>query len=127
MGGAVIAHSMQRSFLHAKIHRATVTYADPEYEGSITIDQSLMEAADIHPYEMVHVWDVTNGERITTYAIPGKPASGVIGINGGAAHRIRPGDVVVIACFVDLSPEEVRAHQPRKVFVDSANRIKTKD
>ncbi len=114
---------MKRTYLHAKIHRATVTYADLDYEGSITIDQSLMEAADIRPYEMVHVWDVTNGERITTYAIPGKPASGVVGINGGAAHRIKSGNVVVIASFVDLAPEEVSGHHPRKVFVDSANHI----
>lgn len=117
--------AMKRNYLHAKIHRATVTYADLDYEGSITIDQSLMEAADIQPYEMVHVWDVTNGERITTYAIPGKPASGVIGINGGAAHRVKLGDIVVIASFVDLSPEEVRTHHPRKVFVDSENKITT--
>lgn len=116
---------MNRTYLHTKIHRATVTYADLNYEGSITIDQSLMEAADIRPYEMVHVWDVTNGERITTYAIPGKPASGVIGINGGAAHRVKLGDIVVIASFVELSPEEARAHHPRKVFVDSENKITT--
>lgn len=114
---------MKRSYLHAKIHRATVTYADLDYEGSITIDQSLMEAADIRPYEMVHVWDVTNGERIITYAIPGKPASGVIGINGGAAHRIKAGDLVVIASFVELAPEEARSHEPRKIFVDAQNRI----
>ncbi len=118
---------MNRTYLHAKIHRATVTYADPDYEGSITIDQSLMEAADIRPYEMVHVWDVTNGERLTTYAIPGKPASGVIGINGGAARWIKQGDKVVIASFVELSPEEGCVHHPRKVFVDSENRVTTKE
>lgn len=116
---------MKRTYLHAKIHRATVTRADLDYEGSISIDQSLMEAADIRPYEMVHVWDVTNGERITTYAIPGHPLSGEIGINGGAAHRIKTGDLVVIASFVELASEEVRDHEPRKIFVDAANRIKT--
>lgn len=114
---------MKRTYLHAKIHRATVTRADLDYEGSITIDQALMEAADIRPYEMVHVWDVTNGARITTYAIPGRPSSGEIGINGGAAHQIKSGDLVVIANFVELAPEEVAAHHPRKVFVDAENRV----
>lgn len=114
---------MKRTYLHAKIHRATVTRADLGYEGSITIDQVLMEAADIRPYEMVHVWDVTNGARITTYAIPGRPSSGEIGINGGAAHQIKVGDLVVIASFVELTSDDVRDHQPRKVFVDAENRV----
>ncbi len=114
---------MKRTYLHAKIHRASVTRADLDYEGSITIDQSLMEAADIRPYEMVHVWDVTNGARITTYAIPGRPLSGEIGINGGAAHLVKAGDLVVIASFVELAPEETKTHQPRKVFVDADNRV----
>ncbi|PIR20687.1 MAG: aspartate 1-decarboxylase [Deltaproteobacteria bacterium CG11_big_fil_rev_8_21_14_0_20_47_16] len=115
---------MTRTYLHAKIHRATVTDANPDYEGSVTIDQSLLEAADIRPYEAVHIWDVTNGERIVTYAIPGRPNTGVIAINGGAAHKIVRGDLVVIASFVELSAEESRQHKPRKIFVDDANRIR---
>lgn len=114
---------MQRRYLHAKIHRATVTEANLGYEGSVTIDQSLMETADIRPYEAVHIWDVTNGARIETYAIPGKPGSGTICINGGAAHLITAGDLVVIANFVDLTADEAKSHQPRKIFVDEKNRI----
>lgn len=114
---------MMRTYLHAKIHRATVTEANLGYEGSVTIDQSLMEAADIQPYEAVHIWDVTNGARIETYAIAGKPGSGVICINGGAAHLMKAGDLVVIANFVSLNPEEVKTHQPRKIFVDAQNCI----
>ena len=114
---------MQRTYLNAKIHRATVTKADLDYEGSVTIDQSLMESANIQAYEAVHIWDVTNGQRIQTYAIPGLPGSGEIQINGGAAHLVQAGHVVVIASFVTLTADEAKSHKPRKVFVDGANRI----
>jgi aspartate 1-decarboxylase len=109
--------------LKSKIHRATVTAADLDYEGSITIDAELLEAADIQPYEFVHVWNVSNGARIETYVMRGEPGSGVICINGAAAHLFQPGELVIIASTCQLSREELATHRPRLVFVDSANRI----
>ena len=121
---------MNRTMLKSKIHRATVTQADLDYEGSLTIDASLMEAADILPNEEVHVWNVTRGTRLATYAIAGEPNSGVMCINGAAAHLVRPGDLVIVATFTEVEGEaEARAHTPRVVLVDEKNRIKlvTKD
>jgi aspartate 1-decarboxylase len=115
---------MQRSMLKSKIHRATVTHADVSYEGSLTLDSQLLEAADILPNEEVHVWDVTRGARLTTYTIAGERGSGVVCINGAAAHLIRPGDLVIIASFAQLDDEEARGHQPRVVFVDEVNHIR---
>jgi aspartate 1-decarboxylase len=110
--------------LKSKVHRATVTHADVSYEGSLTLDAQLLEAADILPNEEVHVWDVTRGTRLTTYAIRGERGSGVVCINGAAAHLVRPGDLVIIASFANLDEEEARGHHPRVVFVDEANRIR---
>ena len=115
---------MTRRMLSAKIHRATVTQADLHYEGSITIDRSLMEAADILPHEQVHCWNVTRGTRFTTYALEGEPDSGVICINGAAAHLAGVGDLVIITAFVNLDDAEARAHQPRIILLDQQNRIK---
>ncbi len=115
---------MRRRLLKSKIHRATVTEADLNYPGSITIDLDLMELADIVEHEQVDVYNVTGGERFTTYAIPGEPGSGVICINGAAAHLARPGDLVIIASYADYSPEEVREHEPRIVLVDEGNRMR---
>lgn len=115
---------MRRRMFSAKIHRATVTCADVDYEGSVTIDQDLLDAAGILEWEEVHIWDVTNGARLSTYAISGPRGSGVIGINGAAAHLIHPGDLVILATFVDLDEAEAREHQPTPVFVDENNRIK---
>ena len=112
-----------RTLLKSKIHRARVTDARIDYEGSITIDPLLMEAADILPHEQVHVLDVTNGARLVTYAIPGRPGSGEVCINGAAAHLVRPGDLVIVLSYVTLPEEEARRHQPRLVYVDEANRI----
>lgn len=114
---------MTRCMLKGKIHRATVTGADLHYEGSITIDQDLMEAADILPYEEVRIYNVNNGERFETYAIPGPSGSGVICINGAAAHKANPGDIVIIACFGLADAEELQQWQPSLVYVDGANRI----
>lgn len=114
---------MQRTMLGGKIHRATVTEADLEYEGSITIDRELLDAAGILPGEAVHIWDVTNGARLTTYALSGEPGSGEICVNGGAAHHVRPGDRIVIATLVQLEDAEARQWQPKAVFVDAHNRI----
>lgn len=111
-----------RTMLRGKIHRATVTGADLHYEGSVTIDPLLLEGADILPYEQVHIWNVTNGERFTTYAIEGQPGSGVCCINGAAAHKASKGDLVIIAAFTQLSEAEARDWQPSCVFVDRQNR-----
>ena len=118
---------MRRVMFKSKIHRATVTQADLHYEGSVTLDANLLEAADILPYEQVHVWNVTRGTRLQTYAITGEPASGVVCINGAAAHLVGPGDIVIIATFSELEEAEARRHQPRVVLVDAKNQIVQKD
>ena len=115
---------MTRKMLRAKIHRATVTQADIDYEGSVTIDRNLLDATDLLPNEAVCIWDVTNGNRLETYAVEGERGSGVICVNGAAAHLIRPGDLVIIAAYTWLDEAEARAHKPRVVFVDEHNRIK---
>ncbi|MER6347262.1 aspartate 1-decarboxylase [Streptomyces sp. NPDC001595] len=114
---------MQRTVLNGKIHRATVTQADLHYVGSLTIDQHLMAAADIVEGEAVQVVDIDNGARLTTYAIPGAPGSGVLGVNGAAAHLIHPGHLVIVMSFAVLDEDERAAHRPRVVHVDKANRI----
>jgi aspartate 1-decarboxylase len=108
---------------NAKIHRAVITEANLEYEGSLTIDADLMDAAGILEYEAVHVWNVTRGTRLVTYALGGRRQSGVICANGAAAHDNRPGDVVIIATFVDLDDEAARSHVPTVLRVDGHNRI----
>ena len=113
---------MQRFVLKSKIHRATVTEADLNYEGSVTIDEVLMKAADIVEYEQVHIYDVTNGNRIITYAMVGPANSGMICINGAAAHKVHPGDVVILATYATVSENEQREHKPRIVQVDKNNR-----
>jgi aspartate 1-decarboxylase len=110
--------------LRAKIHRATVTEANVDYEGSITIDRRLLEATDLLPNEAVCVWNVTNGNRLETYVVEGPPDSGVICVNGAAAHLVRPGDLVIIAAYTWLEEEAARRHQPKVVFVDGQNRIR---
>ncbi|MDQ1608309.1 MAG: aspartate 1-decarboxylase [Microbacteriaceae bacterium] len=109
--------------LTAKIHRATVTHADLDYVGSITVDTDLLEAADILAGEKVSVVDVTNGARLETYTIAGERGSGVIGINGAAAHLIHPNDIVIVIAYGQFTTEEARAFTPRIVHVDAANRI----
>jgi aspartate 1-decarboxylase len=107
--------------LKSKIHRATVTGADLHYEGSVTIDRDLMDAADIVSYEKVAVWNVTNGNRLETYAIEGERGSGVICLNGAAARLVAPRDLVIIASFVNMDNEAAIAHKPKLVFVDEQN------
>jgi aspartate 1-decarboxylase len=109
----------------SKIHRATVTQADIDYEGSITIDASLLEAADILPYEEVHVWNITRGSRLTTYALSAAPGSGTICINGAGAHLVRPGDLVIIATFTDLEDAAARTHKPKVILVDGGNKVRS--
>lgn len=115
---------MNRTLLKSKIHRATVTEANVEYEGSVTIDRDLLDAADMLPYERVDIWNCTNGNRLTTYAIEGERGGGQICINGAAAHLMKPGDLVIIASWAEVPEEEVRRFESRRVFVDSQNRIR---
>jgi aspartate 1-decarboxylase len=115
---------MRRTLLKSKIHRATVTDAQLHYSGSITIDPVLMAAADIVEHERVEVYNVTNGARLATYAIKGEPESGVICINGAAAHLVDPGDVVIIASYAEYEEKELAGHNPRVILVDSQNRIR---
>src|SRR4051794_25734051 len=115
---------MRRSMFKSKIHRATVTGADLDYEGSLTVDADLLAAADILPFEEVHVWDVTRGTRLTTYAIAGPPGSGVVCVNGAAAHLVKPGDVVIVATFTEMDDAAARSHKPLVVLVDEHNRVK---
>ncbi len=111
-----------RTMLRGKIHRATVTGADLHYEGSVTIDSDLLNRADILPYERVDIWNVTNGERFSTYALAGQRGSGVVCINGAAAHKARKGDLVIIAAFATVGEAEAREWEPHCVFVDAHNR-----
>lgn len=114
---------MKRTMCKSKIHRATVTDADLNYEGSITVDPELLEAADILPYEHVHVVNVNNGARFETYAIEGQRGAGEIVVNGAAARLVQPGDKVIILSYGVYEAEELEAFEPKLVFVDEQNRI----
>ena len=113
---------MLRTMLKSKIHRATVTDANLEYEGSITIDADLMDAADLLAGEKVDIYDCTNGNRLQTYVIEGEPGSGEICVNGAAAHLIKPHDLVIICSYVQADDEDCRGWKGTRVFVDAANR-----
>jgi aspartate 1-decarboxylase len=114
---------MKRTLLKSKIHRATVTDANLMYQGSITIDPILLEAADLVEFERVEIYNCTNGERFATYAISGLPGEGEIVLNGAAAHKVTPGDIVIIASYADYEDADCRSHKPSLVFVDEENRI----
>jgi aspartate 1-decarboxylase len=114
---------MHLTLLKAKIHRATVTHSELNYEGSVAIDGLLLAATGIREFEQVHVWDVTNGSRFTTYAIRADEGSGIISLNGGAARHVQVGDLVIIAAFAGLSEAEAASFQPNLVYVDATNRI----
>ncbi|GAB4051129.1 aspartate 1-decarboxylase [Catellatospora paridis] len=114
---------MYRTMLKSKVHRATVTQAELHYVGSLTLDPDLMDAADLLPGELIHVLDVTNGARLETYVIEGVRGSGVVCVNGAAAHLIHPGDLVIIAAYALMTDDEARDAKPKVVFVDEANRI----
>jgi aspartate 1-decarboxylase len=113
---------MQRTMLKSKIHRATVTDANLHYQGSVTIDPLLLQAADLLPWERVEIYNVTNGERFATYAIPGEPGAGEICINGAAAHKASKGHVVILATYAAYDDAVARDHRPSLVFVDERNR-----
>jgi len=114
---------MLRTMMKSKIHRATVTQADLHYVGSVTVDEDLLEAADLLPGELVHIVDITNGARLETYTIAGERGSGVIGINGAAARLVHPGDLVILIAYGQMTTEEAKAYQPHVVFVDADNSI----
>ncbi|MBZ5734857.1 aspartate 1-decarboxylase [Nocardioides sp. TRM66260-LWL] len=114
---------MLRTMMKSKIHRATVTQADLHYVGSVTVDEDLLDAADLLPGELVHIVDITNGARLETYTIAGERGSGVIGINGAAAHLVHPGDLVILIGYGQMTTEEARSYQPHVVFVDEQNRV----
>ena len=118
---------MLRTVLKSKIHRATVTEANLDYEGSVSIAQDLMQSADILPYEQVQLYNISNGNRLTPYAITADSGSGVICANGAAAHHIHPGDLVIIASYASIPDEEIVNHHPRIVLVDKNNRPQTED
>jgi aspartate 1-decarboxylase len=115
---------MNRFMLKSKIHRATVTDANVDYEGSLTVDADLLAAADILPFEEVHIWNVTRATRLRTYAIKGLAGSGVICANGAAAHLVKTGDRIIVATFSMMDDVQARMYQPRLVFVDEQNRIR---
>lgn len=111
--------------LKSKIHRATVTAADLDYEGSLLIDSDLLDAADILPNELIHVWDVTNGARLVTYALAGERGTGVVQVNGGGAHHVKPGDIVIIASFTEMKTRDAKKYVPKVIFAGENNRPQT--
>lgn len=113
---------MERTLLKSKLHRGTVTGADLHYEGSVTIDRDLMDAVDVVEFEQVDIYDITNGARLTTYAIEGARGSGEIRINGAAAHLVKPGDLVIIASYASFTEAERVTHRPKIVLLDGHNR-----
>lgn len=118
---------MQRIMLKSKLHRVTTTHAELHYIGSCAIDENLLEAADIREYEEVQIWNVNNGERFATYAIKAERGSGVISVNGSAARRAAPGDLLIIASFAQYEDAELANHQPKLVFVDERNQMTVLD
>ena len=114
---------MLRTMMKSKIHRATVTQADLHYVGSVTVDEDLLDAADLLPGELVHVVDISNGARLETYTIAGPRGSGVLGINGAAARLVHPGDLVILIAYAQLDDAEARTFRPHVVFVDAANKV----
>ncbi|BAU48677.1 aspartate decarboxylase [Sulfurifustis variabilis] len=114
---------MRRTLLKSKLHRVRVTHAELDYEGSVAIDARLLEAADIREYERVEVYNLRNGERFATYAIRAEAGSGLISVNGAAAHRASPGDIVIICAYAEVEERELSTFEPRLVYVDAHNRI----
>jgi aspartate 1-decarboxylase len=115
---------MHLNMLKAKIHRATVTHAELDYEGSCAIDESLLQASGILEYEQIHIYNIANGERFVTYAIRGEAGSGVISVNGAAAHRASPGDLLIICAYGQVDATEAGEHRPCLVYPDATNRVR---
>ena len=114
---------MRRMMLRAKLHRVTVTHSEPDYEGSVAIDGRLLDAADIREYERIEVYNRSNGERFSTYAIRADEGSGIISVNGAASHKADPGDIVIICAYAEFEEKELAAFKPRLVYVDGRNHI----
>ena len=114
---------MKLTLLKAKLHKAHVTHSELEYEGSCAIDSALLDEAGIHEYEQIHIYNLNNGERFTTYAIRAEAESGIISVNGAAAHKANPGDRVIICAYVELAQHEVANFKPRLVYLDESNRV----
>ena len=114
---------MLRRMLKSKLHRVTVTHSELEYEGSCAIDINLLKEANIYEYEQIAIYNITNGERFTTYAISAEQGSGIISINGAAAHKANPGDMLIIATYADYNEIELEKYSPSLVYVDSENNI----
>lgn len=114
---------MRRIMLKSKLHRVRVTHSEPDYEGSVAIDGRLLEAADIREYERIEVYNRRNGERFATYAIRAQDGSGIVSVNGAAAHKADPGDIVIICAYAEIEERELAGFRPRLVYVDSNNRI----
>jgi aspartate 1-decarboxylase len=116
---------MQRTMLKSKLHRVHVTHSELHYEGSCAIDENLLEAANISEYEQIHLYNVTNGERFSTYAILAQRGSGIISVNGAAAHKAAPGDIMIIASYANYNEIELQKFSPQLVYVDNNNRIQS--
>lgn len=114
---------MHLTLLKSKLHQARVTHSELEYEGSCAIDGALLEAAGIQEYEQIHIYNLANGERFTTYAIRAQDGSGIISVNGAAAHKASPGDRIIICCYAMLDQKEAATHKPRLVYLDQDNHI----
>lgn len=114
---------MHTTMLKAKLHRVTVTHAELHYEGSCAIDGQLLDLAGIREYEQIHIFNVNNGERFVTYAIRAEDGSGIISVNGAAAHKADPGDLVIICAYASLSEQELQSYKPKLVYVDGDNKV----
>lgn len=114
---------MLRTMLQSKLHRVNVTHSELHYEGSCAIDQDLLDAADIHEYQAIDIYNINNGERLSTYAISAERGSGIISVNGAAARKAAPGDLLIIACFAQYNELELQKYEPKLVYVDSLNRM----
>lgn len=116
---------MQRTMLKSKLHRVNVTHSELHYEGSCAIDEALLEAANIKEYEEIHIYNVTNGERFNTYAIRANRHSGIISVNGAAAHKANPNDIIIIASYAHYTDAELQDYAPQLVYVNAQNQIKS--
>ena len=122
--GTPVENAMHRTMLQSKLHRVTCTHSELHYEGSCAIDQDLLDAAGIREYQQIDIYNIANGERFTTYAISGERGSGIISVNGAAAHRAKPGDLLIVAAYAAFSEAELAEFHPRLVYVDERNRIR---
>ncbi len=114
---------MRRIMMKSKLHRVRVTHSEPDYEGSVAVDSKLLDAADIREYERIEVYNLKNGERFSTYAIRAEAGSGIISVNGAAAHKAEPGDIVIVCAYAEVEERELVNFKPRLVYVDTHNRI----